>query len=156
MRILGIDPGYDRLGVAIIEKDSDTERLLYSECVKTQKKDTFIDRLKDVGETVSDLISIYEPNVLAIEKLYFTNNQKTAMNVSQVIGAIIYIAKSRNMNVHEYTPLQIKSACTGNGKANKNQMMSMIPNLIQITKKIKYDDEYDAIAVCITHSAYNS
>jgi len=155
MRILGIDPGYDRLGVAILEKDSNKkEVLLHSACVQTSSKLPFSDRLFIIGETIDALIQKYAPHTLAIEKLYFQNNQKTAMYVSQTIGMLVYIAKKYNLEIFEYTPLQIKSACTGNGRANKKQIISMIPHIIKIEKEIQYDDEYDAIACGITHCAY--
>ncbi len=152
MKILGIDPGYERLGVAVIEK-GDTDTLLYSDCIKTSAELPFSERLLILGKSIETIIKDYSPDVLSIEKLYFTNNQKTAMNVAQAIGTLIYIAKINGLEVFEYTPLQIKSACTGSGRADKRQMMLMLPNLIKINKKIEYDDEYDAIAVCITHSA---
>ncbi len=154
MKILGIDPGYERLGIAIVEKNN-KDTLLYSDCIKTSPELQFHDRLLLLGKEVESVIKDHSPTVLSIEKLYFTNNQKTAMNVAQVIGMIIYIAKTHGLEVFEYTPLQIKSACTGNGRANKNQMMTMLPNLIKISKKIRHDDEYDAIATCLTHSAHS-
>jgi crossover junction endodeoxyribonuclease RuvC len=154
MKILGIDPGYERLGISIIEKQQDKDVLLFSECFQTDKKTPFQERLLLIGQNLQDIITTYKPDVLSIEKLYFTSNQKTAMNVSQVIGAIIFIVKSNNLDVFEYTPLQIKSACTGSGKADKKQIMAMLPHLIRIEKEIKLDDEFDAIAVAITHSAY--
>jgi crossover junction endodeoxyribonuclease RuvC len=156
MKILGIDPGYERLGVAIIEKDTQSgqkETLLYSDCIQTSPKLPFSERLFSIGQELEQLCTKYTPEVLSIEKLYFTNNQKTAMQVAQVIGLIIYIARLHGMSVHEYTPLQIKSACTGNGRADKKQMIAMLPLLIKIEKKIQYDDEYDALGVALTHSA---
>ncbi len=158
MKIISIDPGYERLGVAIIEKNIDTgskEVLLHSDCIQTSAKLPFSERLRLLGTEVEGLIKKYKPHSLAIEKLYFQNNQKTAMHVAQTIGAIIYIAKSHGLEVFEYTPLQIKSACAGSGRANKKQIMVMLPHLIKIKKEIKYDDEYDAIAVGLTHLAYN-
>jgi len=158
MIVLSIDPGYERLGVAIIEKDIETgnkEKLLYSDCIQTSAQLPFPERLRILGTETEILIKKYKPKILAIEKLYFQNNQKTAMNVAQVIGAIIYIAKSHGLEVYEYTPLQIKSACAGNGRADKKQIITILPHLIKIEKEIKYDDEYDAIACGITHLAHN-
>ncbi len=155
MKILGIDPGYERLGVAIVEKEpSSKEQLIHSGCVQTSAQLPFPERLELIGNAVELLIKTYKPNALAIEKLYFVNNQKTAMSVAQVIGAIIYIAKSNGLEIFEYTPLQIKSACAGNGRADKKQMMAMIPLLVKIEKNIKHDDEYDAIAAALTHLAH--
>lgn len=157
MKILSIDPGYERLGVAIIEKNKvgTKEVLLYSNCIKTSAKLPFPERLELLGKAVKHIIEKYEPKTLAIEKLYFQNNQKTAMNVAQAIGVFIYIAKSQGLTIYEYTPLQIKSACTGNGRADKKQMTFMLPKLIKIGKEIQYDDEYDAIAIGLTHIAHN-
>ena len=158
MKILGIDPGYERLGVAIIEKDIGTggkEVLLHSGCIQTSAQLPFSERLRILGAEIEELIKKYKPHSLTIEKLYFQNNQKTAMNVAQAIGVIIYIAKSHGLEVFEYTPLQIKSACAGSGRADKKQIMTMLPHLIKIDKSIKYDDEYDAIAVGLTHLAHN-
>jgi len=157
MKILGIDPGYERLGVAIIEKNNpgDKEILLYSDCIQTSAQLPFPDRLNLIGNEVVSIIKKHAPKALAIEKLYFQNNQKTAMNVAQVIGTLIYIAKLHGLDVYEYTPLQIKSACAGNGRADKKQVMAMLPHLIKIKKDIKYDDEYDAIACGLTHLAHN-
>jgi crossover junction endodeoxyribonuclease RuvC len=158
MRVLSIDPGYDRLGIAIVEKKSSASKeiLVYSSCKQTSSSLPFSERLSELGSEIEYVIQQYSPDVTAIEKLYFTNNQKTAMRVAQVIGAIIYIVKSKNLEVYEYTPLQIKSACTGNGRADKKQIMTMLPHLVNIDKDIEYDDEYDAIAVGITHLAHNS
>ena len=156
MRILSIDPGYERLGVAIIERTNNKDVLLYSICKKTSATKEFQDRLSELGSFIDKLILDYSPEILAIEKLYFQNNQKTAMYVSQVIGVTIFLAKKNNMPVYEYTPLQIKSAITGNGRADKKQIITMLKHLIQIDKEIKYDDEFDAIAIGLTHTAYNA
>ena len=154
MKIIGIDPGYERLGISIVDVDEDKkEALLFSECFQTSSALDFNSRLALIGTEMVKIITEYKPDVLAIEKLYFTNNQKTAIGVAEVIGAIIYIAKSNNLTVHEYTPLQIKSAIAGSGRGTKKDVITMLHRLIKIEKKIKYDDEYDAIAVALTCSA---
>lgn len=152
MRVLAIDPGYERLGVAVIDGGS----LVFSECFQTPSTLPFSDRLLLVGREVRSVIERHAPETLAIEKLYFTSNQKTAMQVAQVIGAVTFIAHDSGLSVYEYTPLQIKSACTGNGRADKRQIMAMLPHLIRIDKEIKHDDEYDAIAVGLTHLAHHT
>jgi len=151
MRILSIDPGFERVGVAIIEKTSlKKDVLLFSECFKTSTKIPFCERLKNIGTEIEKVIKKYKPEVLSIEKLYFTTNQKTVMGVSEARGAIIYVSAKNNLRIYEYTPPQIKVAVTGYGKASKEMIMSMVPKLIDIKTKINSDDELDAIAVGLT------
>ena len=151
MKILSIDPGFERVGIAIIEKTNQKkDKLVYSECFKTSTKIPFPERLKNIGIEIEKIIKKYKPEVLAIEKLYFTTNQKTAMGVSEARGMILYIASKNNITVCEYTPPQIKLAVTGYGKATKEMIMSMVPKLIDMDVKINSDDEIDAIAVGLT------
>lgn len=152
MRVLGIDPGYERLGVAILEKNKTKETLLFSTCLKTNKDLALSERIFQLGKEVEALIKKWSPDALAIEKLFFTTNQKTAMGVSETKGAITYIAKSSGLSINEFTPLQIKSAVTGYGKATKEQVIYMLDKLLKISEKdkIKHDDEFDAIAVGLT------
>ena len=151
MRILSIDPGFERVGIAIIEKTSlQKDKLVYSTCFKTSAKIPFCERLEKIGTEIEKTIKKYKPEVLAIEKLYFTTNQKTAMGVSEARGAILYIASKNGLSICEYTPPQIKVAVTGYGKASKEMMMSMVPKLIEIDVNINSDDELDAIAIGLT------
>ncbi|MFH0846259.1 MAG: crossover junction endodeoxyribonuclease RuvC [Patescibacteria group bacterium] len=155
MKIISIDPGYERLGIAIIEKESgQKEELLYSACFQTCGKDCFEDRLNEIGREIEKIITEYKPQALIIESLFFNNNQKTALKVSEAKGIIKYCALSKNIPVYEFTPLQIKTAITGYGRSDKKQITTMLPNLINIKKEVKYDDEYDAIAVGLTYFAY--
>lgn len=153
MNVLAIDPGYERLGIAVLEGTTGKEELLYSDCFKTSATLPFQERLKLIGDETIRLIEKLKPSALAIEKLYFNTNQKTAIAVAEVIGAIKYIAKSKDLEVFEYTPLQVKSAVTGNGRGSKKDVINMLYKLIKIEKEIKYDDEYDAIAVGLTYFA---
>lgn len=151
MKILGIDPGYDRVGIAIIEKlPKQKEVVLYSDCFQTSAKDSFFTRLGQVGEEISQVIKKYSPETLAIESLFITKNQKTAMHVSEARGVIIYEAIKHGLTVHEYTPPQIKMAVTGYGSSDKDHVIKMIPLLVKMSKKKAKDDEYDAIAVALT------
>lgn len=151
MRIISIDPGFERIGIAILEKNKgEKETLMFSECFKTTPKISLNERIKNIGEEMEVLIKKYKPKALAIEKLYFTTNQKTVMGVAEARGVIIYCGTKNNLSIFEYTPPQIKVAVTGYGKANKEMVMSMVPKLIEINKKIKSDDELDAIAIGIT------
>ena len=150
MKILAIDPGYERVGVAVIERDGkQKETLEYSSCFKTSTKIPFHERLTAIGCELERIIKKYKPGALAIEKLYFTTNQKTAMGVAEARGVMMYVASCNNLEIFEYTPLQIKVAVTGYGKATKDMVLSMVPKLIQMESK-NSDDELDAIAIGLT------
>ncbi len=151
MRILAIDPGFERVGIAVIDKTIKPKHILvYSSCFKTSAKIPFHERLTLIGNEIEKLIKKYKPEALAIEKLYFTTNQKTVMGVSEARGVIIYSASRNNLQIFEYTPPQIKIAVTGYGKSTKDGVMSMVPKLIEINTKTNSDDELDAIAIGIT------
>jgi crossover junction endodeoxyribonuclease RuvC len=156
MRIISIDPGFERLGIAVLERDKKTRKeiLLHSECFKTKASLPFSERLSLLGNRVREIIKKFEPEALAIETLFFTANQKTAMKVSEARGVVVYEAARSGLAVHEYTPLQIKIAVTGYGKATKNQVNDMVSKLIAIPKKISSDDEMDAIACGVTCLAH--
>ncbi len=154
MRILGIDPGYERLGIAVLEKDKGKEKVIFSECFKTSAKLDFSERLLLIGEEVGKVIKKYKPEVLSIETLFLTNNQKTVMHVAEARGVVIYKAKKAGLKIFEATPLQIKVATTGYGRADKNQIIKMVKMLVDIDDSKKSDDELDAIAIAITGFAY--
>lgn len=146
MKILAIDPGYERLGIAVLEKNKgQKESLVYSECFKTNKNDLFEDRLFRIGEKINSLIEEHQTETLAIETLFFSKNTKTAMHVAETRGSIIYVAKKRGLQIKELNPMQIKLALTGDGKSDKNQIIKMVQLILKINKKTE-DDEYDAIA----------
>lgn len=153
MRILSIDPGYERLGIAVLEKNK-KEELLFSECFKTKATLSFPERLELVGREIARVIKEFSPETLAIENLFLETNQKTAMRVAETRGAILYQARLLGLEVYEYTPLQIKMATTGYGKATKEQVMTMVRKLVSGAETKKQDDEMDAIAIGLTHFAY--
>lgn len=153
MIVLGIDPGYDRLGLAVVKQEAGRLELLYSDCFITDKKEIFNKRLLAIGNEVEEVLLKYKPEVLVIEKLFFTVNRKTAMAVAETRGLITYLGAKHNLLIAEYTPLEIKTTITGYGLADKKQITEMIPRLIKINKTIKYDDEYDAIGIALTHLA---
>lgn len=155
--ILGIDPGYDRCGIAVIRHMVGAhETLTHSSCTPTKRNTPFEDRLLEIGQTVSRYIETYKPSVCAIENVYFTTNQKTAMRVAEVRGACLYIARSHGLAIHEFTPNEVKVAIAGDGRADKKQVIHMVSKLVRIEKAIVYDDEYDAIAVALTAAATRS
>jgi crossover junction endodeoxyribonuclease RuvC len=154
LKILGIDPGYERVGIAVIEKQKrGKEILLYSDCFKTDKKLPHGERLVLIAQELKKIIKKYKPDLLGIEKLYFNENQKTAMPVAEARGVIILIAVEGGLQVMEHTPLEIKVAVAGYGRADKKQVIDMVKRLIEIKKTIKLDDEFDAIAVALTTGA---
>ena len=150
MKILGIDPGYDRVGIAIIEG----KELIYSECFSTSSKEDFKERLKKIGQKINAILKKYSPEIMSVETLFITKNQKTAMRVAEARGVILYEASLRKIPIYEYSPPEIKLAVTGHGGSDKNQIIKMVHLLIKIKNKRKaLDDEYDAIAVALTCQA---
>ena len=156
MRILGIDPGFERLGIAILEKNKNDkkESVVFSECFKTSSKLDFSERLCLIGEEVEKIIKKYKPEVLAIETLFLNTNQKTVMRVAEARGVVVYEASRAELRVFEASPPQIKIATTGYGRANKAQIMKMVKILVNIEKNKTSDDELDAIAIALTAFAY--
>ena len=146
MKILGIDPGYERLGVAIIEKNTTgKEVVLFS--------DDMPERLFELGRALSAVIKNHKPDAAAIEELYFAKNTKTAMLVAEARGVIQYIIREAGLPCFAYHPNAIKIAVTGHGGATKDDIAFMIPKLVSLSGSKKIDDELDAIAVALTHSA---
>lgn len=157
MRIISIDPGYERLGIAVLEKISNTECLIFSECFKTSAKIPHHERLALIGNRIKEVIKKYKPEALATEKLFFSGNQKTAMLVAEARGVILYTGSSLGLDVFEYTPNSVKIAITGYGASQKKQMIDMVSKLIVLPPSLKLrraeDDEFDAIAIGLTHFA---
>ncbi|HYC83398.1 MAG TPA: crossover junction endodeoxyribonuclease RuvC, partial [Candidatus Paceibacterota bacterium] len=141
---------YDRLGIAILERSGGRDNLIYSTCVTTSAKQPFAERLLAVGQGFENAIKEWQPKAFAVEKLFFANNQKTASQVSEVRGVLIYLAAVHSLPFYEYTPLEVKMAITGFGRADKSQVTDMVKRLVKVTEDKRYDDEYDAIAVGLT------
>lgn len=151
MKIIAIDPGYEKMGVAVLEKNSGgKETLVFSECFITSRKDTHAARLASLSREIQKLVNKYKLEALVIEKLFFTTNQKTALLVAEARGVVIAEAARAGLTVVEFTPLQAKVAVTGYGRGTKEQIKFMVEKLITTGKKIKEDDEYDAIALGLT------
>lgn len=161
-RILGIDPGYERLGIAVLAPVARERRggknynheVIFSECFKTSAKLDFNERLKLIGEEIKKVIKKYKPETLSIETLFLNTNQKTVMRVAEVRGVVIYEATNAGLKVFEASPPQIKIATTGYGRANKEQIMKMVRVLVDINKNKTSDDELDAIAIALTAFAH--
>ncbi len=154
MKVLAIDPGYGRCGMAVVERVGIKDVLLYSTCVETESKSDFVARLHTVVSVCEELITAHKPDCVVMEKLYFKANRTTAMRVAEVRGALLHAATSASLTVYEYSPAEIKSAVASSGRADKKQIATMLHMLVKIEKKISHDDEYDAIAVGVTHLAH--
>lgn len=144
---IAVDPGYDRVGIAVF---GGTE-LIHSECF-VPPKDEFPKRLSAVYHRVLALIQEHAPESLAIETLFFTKNQKTAIKVAEARGIIELAAAEYGIPVIEYSPQSVKIAVTGSGNAEKSAVMRMVEKLVKLPKEKRFDDEYDAIALGIAHT----
>lgn len=151
--VLAIDPGFDRIGLAVLNK----EKVLYSHCIETDRKLTHAKRLLEIGKFIKKVIKKCKPQSLAIETLFFNQNTTNALKVSEARGVILYEASQANLSVYEYSPQAIKIAVTGYGKADKVQMATMVKKLVTLPVRSskRLDDEIDAIALGITHLASN-
>jgi crossover junction endodeoxyribonuclease RuvC len=151
MRVLGIDPGYERMGIAVVERLPHTKDVLvYSSCVRTRTTAPFEKRLHQIGSAFEECLNTYRPHAVALETLYLTNNHRTAMRVSEARGVLLFVASQHNLPIFEYTPPQIKVAISGSGRGNKQDIQKMIPRLLALKKAPRLDDEYDAIAIALT------
>jgi crossover junction endodeoxyribonuclease RuvC len=149
MRVLAFDPGFERLGVAVVEKIK-KEELLYSNCLRTAASLPFPERLASLGNAVETLLKKWKPDVVALEELYFAKNEKTAMKVAEVRGMLVYVAAARGLEIYQYTPMQVKVAVTGYGGGDKKAVAAMVPRLVTLPAGKRLDDEMDAIAVGLT------
>lgn len=148
MKVLGIDPGFDRLGLAVLEGDPSRPTLVWSDCVSPQKGAPEA-RLSAVYRAVENAINAHQPDLLSIETLFFSANKKTALAVSEARGAVLAASGTIGTPVREFTPAQVKLAVTGHGGADKAAIARMLPHLLTLPPKLRLDDELDAIAVAI-------
>lgn len=151
IRILGIDPGYAIVGFGILEYDGLRFTPIEYGAVLTEAHTPFTERLRAIHTDVEFIFDKFKPDCMAIEKLFFTTNQKTAIDVAQARGVTVLSAADRSVPVFEYTPLQVKSAVVGYGKAEKQQVMEMTKQLLGLAQIPKPDDAADALAIAICH-----
>lgn len=151
IRILGIDPGYAIVGFGILEYDGLRFTPIEYGAVLTEAHTPFTERLRAIHTDIEFIFDKYKPDCMAIEKLFFTTNQKTAIDVAQARGVTVLSAADRSVPVFEYTPLQVKSAVVGYGKAEKQQVMEMTKQLLGLAQIPKPDDAADALAIAICH-----
>lgn len=151
MIVLGIDPGYALVGFGVLNYENNKVSVVDYGIIETQKTTSFPKRLKQIGESIDCLVDKYNVDELAIEKLFFNTNTTTAIAVAEARGVIIYSAEVKNVDTYEYTPLQIKQALTGYGRAEKFQIQQMVKTLLNLKEVPKPDDTADAIAVALCH-----
>ena len=151
MVILGIDPGYAIIGYGVIDTNAKDMVLDYG-AITTPKEDTLPIRLESIEASLKYLFDKYKPDVVAIEELFYFKNQKTVIQVAQARGVIILVCQKYCGNIYEYTPLQIKQALTGQGRAEKAQVQYMVKAILGLDSIPKPDDAADALAVAICHS----
>lgn len=152
MRILGIDPGTGILGFGIVEANKGKVQLVDGGVIRTPVKEDDALRLQTIYEELTDIIVETKPRIMSVEKLFFARNVTTAMTVAQARGVVLLCGKQASMEIFEYTPMQIKQAITGYGKADKKQMQEMVRVLLGLAEIPKPDDAADAIAAAITHA----
>ena len=150
MKILGIDPGFSRLGYAILETDKKSFRVIDCDCFETKPKSDYGKRLLLVADKVKKLISKHKPDVMAIERVFFAKNQKTALQIAEVRGILLYLAASSKIPAYEHTPLEVKMALCGYGKATKEQVQKMLKTILKAPSLPKSDDATDALAIGLT------
>ncbi len=157
MVILGFDPGLATLGYGVIQTDKKgrAEMLDYG-IISTPQTVKFPDRLIMLEKGVEQVIDTFKPDEIAIEELFFAKNVKTAINVAHARGVILLTAKKKVSKIFEYTPLQIKQALTGYGRADKNQIQQMVKTFLRLKTIPKPDDAADALAVALTHAQTNN
>ena len=151
--VVAIDPGFDRIGVAVLIKENSKEKLLYSTCIVTNRNETKAERLGMIGKEIKKILKKWHPEYLAIEKLFFNQNTTSVMGVAEARGVILYEASLLGLKVFEYGPQEIKIATTGYGKATKKQVENMVQRIFNLKQMPELDDEVDAMAVGITHLA---
>jgi crossover junction endodeoxyribonuclease RuvC len=152
MRILGIDPGTGILGFGVIEVERGKAQLVDAGVIRTPVKEDDAIRLQTIFDELTSIIKETKPAEMAVEKLYFARNVTTAMTVAQARGVVLLCGKQAGLTIHEYTPMQIKQALTGYGRAEKQQIQEMVKVILQLKHIPKPDDAADALATAITHS----
>ena len=155
MTILGIDPGYAITGYAVIEYQGNHFKLINSGAIETKAGVPMPERLARVYDDTTMLINNYKPDAIAVEELFYHSNAKTVIGVAQGRGNVLTAAAKTNTDIYEYTPLQVKQAVVGYGRADKKQVQMMVKALLGLEKIPKLDDTTDAMAIAICHAHSN-
>lgn len=151
MRILGIDPGYAIIGYGVLDYDKFSFVTVNYGAITTAPETPFDRRLKEIYDDMCSILDMFNPDCMSVEKLYFNTNITTGIDVAQARGVIMLAAAQRNIPIYEYTPLQVKVAVTGYGRAEKHQMQEMTKNILRLKSVPKPDDTADALAIAICH-----
>jgi crossover junction endodeoxyribonuclease RuvC len=152
MRIIGIDPGTGILGFGIIETSHGDSQLVDAGVIRTPAHEDDAIRLETIYNELTDIIADTKPALMAVEKLFFAQNVTTAMTVAQARGVVLLTGRQAGLTIFEYTPLQIKQALTGYGRADKKQIQEMVRVILKLKIAPQPDDCADALAAAITHS----
>lgn len=156
MRILGIDPGYATVGFGIVDYGGKGFIPVNFGAITTTPDQPFVQRLLTIHSDMTEIITLYKPDALSMEKLFFNTNHTTAIDVAQARGVILLSAAERNLAVFEYTPLQVKNSVVGYGRAEKAQVQEMVRSILRLKEVPKPDDTADALALAVTHGHYAS
>lgn len=152
MRILGIDPGYAIIGFGILDYTAHQFTTLQYGAIRTDSHGVFEDRLNEIFDDMTELLAVAKPEAVAIESLFFANNQKTVIAVAQARGVILLACRRAGVPIFEYTPLQVKQGVSGYGKASKKQVQEMTKTILHLDAVPKPDDTADALAMAICHA----
>ena len=152
MKILGIDPGTGRLGWGIVTHEKGVDAFVDCGCFETKVNSDISQRLRKIFDFLQNLIQEHHPDAMAVETLFFEKNAKTAIDVAAARGVILLAGELAGIPITQYTPLQVKSALTGYGKADKTQVEFMVGKILHLKEKIKPDDAADAVAIALTHA----
>lgn len=151
MLILGIDPGTATTGFGIIKKEGQKFSLIEYGCILTPAKTDLHERLDTIFDELTEIISKFVPDHIAVEELFFAKNTTTALSVGQARGVVLLAAKKKGLSIFEYTPLEVKMALTGYGRADKKQIQQMVKAILALKEIPKPDDAADALAIAICH-----
>jgi crossover junction endodeoxyribonuclease RuvC len=151
LRILGIDPGYAIVGYGVLDYSANRFEVVGFGAITTGADMTFTKRLEVIYNDMCQIIDLYKPDEMGIEKLFFNTNQKTGIDVAQARGVTLLPAIQRGIPIYEYTPLQVKSSIVGYGRAEKKQVQEMTKSILRLKEVPKPDDTADAVAIAITH-----
>jgi crossover junction endodeoxyribonuclease RuvC len=152
MTILGIDPGFERVGFGVVSFDSDTPQLIDYGCIRTDKKQPFAARLAEIAEDLKLIILQHKPHFAVLEEIYFSKNVKTGIKVAQSRGVILRTLEICGIQIQEINPGTVKLAVTGYGRADKDQIRKMVQTLLGLSTAIKSDDAADALACALSYS----
>lgn len=152
MVILGIDPGFAIVGFGVLEAERGTTRLIRCGTITTPAGQPLPARLLQISNDMSELLTVFQPDAMAVEELYFNNNVTTGIGVAQARGVILMTAAKLGVHIFEYTPSQVKQAVVGYGKAEKRQVMDMTKRILHLSAVPKPDDAADAVAIALCHA----